>query len=407
MDIILAWRNIWRNPRRSILTMSAVAFTTLLLIFMLSWQFGSYTAMIDASVKIQTGHIQIQSEAYADNRDIRETIDAPDQIGRFLLRIPEITAYTFRAEGFSLTSSEARTQGVLMVGIDPEREASVSTIRHKVRKGAYLTASDQGEVLIGHLLAKNLKTEIGGELVVLGQGRDGSIAAAVLRVKGIFDSGQDDFDRNIAYMPLSYFQEIYSMNHGVNSIVIICETLKSIPEVKSRIQQFLNSNENLAVLDWQELNPGLSQAIKMDLVSGFLFYLILIVVVAFSILNTFLMAIFERTREFGVMMAMGVRPGRLMGILLMESVGMTVMGAIAGIAAGSLLTWYYQIHGILIPGMEEFARQFGIPERIHPELSLLSIFLGTGIVLALTLITAVYPAFKVKRLKPVKALAGG
>ncbi len=404
MDFKLAWRNIWRNPRRSILTMAAIAFATLLLVFMLSWQFGSYATMIDASVRIQTGHLQVQAHGYQEKRDIRKVVPDPAAVGEALEHTPGIEAYTFRTEGFSLVSSADRTYGTLVIGIDPEKEPRVSTTANTVKEGKFLEKNDGAQALIGQLLAKNFNAKVGDELIVLGQGRDGSVAATAVRIKGIFNSGQDQFDRGIVQIPLKYFQEVYAMGDSIHYAVAVCDSLESIPPAKKRLQEELASKDGVVVLDWKEITPGLVQAIKMDLISGLMFYVILIVVVAFSILNTFLMAIFERTREFGVMMAMGTRPGRLTRILLMESLGMTVVGVAAGIAAGSLLTWYFQVHGIVIPGAEEMARQFGLPERMFPKLSLLSISIGAGIVLVLTCLTAIYPAFKVRRLKPVEAL---
>jgi len=162
--------------------------------------------------------------------------------------------------------------------------------------------------------------------------------------------------------------------------------------------------DDMVVFDWMELMPGLIEAIKMDLVSGFIMYIILILVVAFSILNTFLMVVFERTREFGLFMAMGTTPGRLTKLLMMESAAMTLMGIFSGIIAGSLITYYFQIHGILIPGATEIMRQFGLPDRMYPQLSLLSLSIGPGVVLIITFLTALYPALRVRRLKPVEAM---
>jgi ABC-type antimicrobial peptide transport system permease subunit len=145
----------------------------------------------------------------------------------------------------------------------------------------------------------------------------------------------------------------------------------------------------------------------MDLVSGFIMYLILIVVVAFSILNTFLMVLFERTREFGVLLAVGTTPGRLSRLLLIESTSMTLVGIVTGIILGSLVTYYFEIHGLVISGTGEMLQQFGLPERMYPKLSALSILVGSGIVLVITLLTALYPARKVTHLKPVEAMAKG
>ena len=404
----MAWRNVWRNPRRSILTMAAVAFATLLLVFMLSWQFGSYDSMINFSVKIHTGHLQVQAEGYADQNAVRKVVNRPDAVMQRLSKIEGVEAVTARAEAFSLVSSKDRTYGVMVIGIDPQREAAVSMLESTVRKGDYLESGDGNQALVGRLLAENLQVSIGDEMVLLGQGRDGSIAATVVRVKGIFSSGQDEFDRRVVHIPLRYFQEVYSMRGAVHRVVAICPDLESVGRVRADLREVLKrlrSPQDLVVLNWKDLNPGLVQAIKMDLVSGFIFYVILIVVVAFSILNTFLMAIFERTREFGVMMALGTAPARLTRLLLFESATITLIGLAAGIIFGGLLTWYFQIHGIAIPGAEELARQFGLPERMYPQLSELSVAVGAGIVLVITLITALYPALKVRRLKPVQALS--
>ncbi len=404
MDFKLAWRNIWRNPRRSILTMAAIAFATLLLIFMLSWQFGSYETMINASVKIQTGHLQVQAKGYQDKREIRKVISNPEAVGKIFQQIDSVAAYTYRTQAFSLISSKDRTYGTMVVGIDPDKEARVSTIENIIWRGEYFKSDDTGKALVGKLLARNLRVDTGDELIILGQGKDGSVAATVVLVKGIFSSGQDDFDRSIVHIPLNYFQQVYAMENGVNAVVAICHSLDDVPGVKRTAGEKIKKFNSLVILDWKELTPGLIQAIKMDLISGFIFYLILIVVVAFSILNTFLMAIFERTREFGVMMAMGIRPGRLTRLLLMESFGLTMLGIVSGTVFGILITSYFQAHGILIPGAEELAAKFGLPERMYPELSFLSISIGGGIVLIITFITALYPALKVRRLKPVEAL---
>ena len=407
MNLVMAWRNVWRNPRRSLLTMAAIAFATLLLVFMLSMQFGSYETMINSAVKIQTGHLQVQAQTYQEKRDIRLVVPDPEPIAKILEKIPQVTAFTFRSEAFVLVSSRDRTYGAMLVGVDPQREAGVSTLKTIVRQGRYLEEGDTNLALLGKLLARNLRVDVGDELVILGQGRDGSIAATVVTVKGVFDSGQDDFDRSVVHVPLPFFQETFGMRGAVHTVVAISKSLEAVPGIKQALNDALKrlpDSDHLVALDWQELLPGLIQAIKMDLVSGFIFYIILIIVVAFSILNTFLMAIFERTREFGVMMAIGTRPGRLVKLILLESAGITLLGSIAGILAGCLITWYFQVHGILIPGAEEVARQFGLPERIYPNLSVFSVGIGAGIVLVITSMTALYPALRIRRLKPVEAL---
>ena len=407
IEFKMAWRNIWRNPRRSILTILAIAFACLLLIFMLSWQFGSYETMINSTVKIQTGHLQVQALGYREKNDIRLAIGDPAAVVRIVEKTPGVSAYTLRSRTFSLISSKNRTYGAMVIGIDPEREGRMSPLRTLVRKGRYFSADDGNQAIIGHLLANNLRVSIGDELIILGQGFDGSVAASMVKVKGVFNSGQDDFDRGLVHIPLQFFEAVYAMRGAVHEVVVVGNSLKAVAGIKKEVADGLVSaglESKLTVLDWKELMPGLIEAIKMDLVSGLIFYMILIVVVAFSILNTFLMAIFERTREFGILMAMGTSPGKLTRLLLLESVTMTLLGVCIGAVAGSLITTYFQAHGIVIPGATELLRQYGLPERMHPRLSVLSASIGAGIVLLITSLTALYPSLKVRRLRPVEAM---
>jgi len=407
IDVKMAGRNIWRNPRRSILTISAIAFASVLLLFMLSWQFGSYDTMINSAVKIHTGHLQVQARGYKDKRAMRLVVPDPAAVSGILDKTPGVDAYTFRANAFSLASSKERTYGIIVVGIDPVREAKVSTLRKLIRQGNYLSEGDSDQALVGELLARNLQVSLGDELVVLGQGRDGSIAATMVKVKGIYSSGQDEFDRSSIYIPLKNFQDVYGMHGAVHEVVVLGKSLEDVSEIKKAVAagiKKMDKRHHLVALDWMELMPGLIQGIQMDLVSGLIFYFILIVVVAFSILNTFLMCIFERTREFGVLVAIGTTPGRLTKLLLIESTAMTMVGIVIGIIAGSLITWYFQVHGIVISGTSELLSQYGMPERMFPQLSLLSVSIGPGAVLVITLLTALYPALKVRRLRPVEAM---
>ena len=407
IDVKMAWRNIWRNPRRTILTICAISFASLLLVFMLSFQFGSYETMINTSVKIQTGHLQVQAKEYQEKKSIRLVVPDPEKISEILDTIPNVEAYTYRCLAFSLISSKARTYGVAVTGIDPQHEARVSRLKALIRKGAFLTNDDTDQALVGALLAKNLRVTLGDELTVLGQARDGSIAATVVKVKGIFSSGIDEFDRAAIHIPLKTFQDVYAMRGAVHEVVVIADSLSNIDAIKHAIQDGLNSlglQKSLIVLDWNELMPGLRQSIEMDLISGLIFYLLLVLVVAFSILNTFLMAIFERTKEFGVLMAIGTTPARLTKVLLIESMTLTFIGIAAGILIGSLVTLYFQAHGIDFSGASELLSQFGITGRMFPRLSLISAVSGPLAVLIITFCAALYPALKVRRLRPVEAM---
>lgn len=406
----MAWRNVWRNPRRTWLTISAVSFACIILVFMLSFQFGSYATMINSSIRINTGHLQIQAKNYFDSRAMRLVVPRPEPVMKALSALGSVEAVTARASAFSLVSSENRTCGAMVVGVDPENERRVSTLESLVRKGRFLPGPEgmENPAIVGRLLARNLNAGIGDELVLLGQGRDGSVAATIVTICGVYASGMDEFDRRTLHIPLQTFQSAYSMRGAVHEIVIHAERLERVTALKQaaaeRITE-LPGGEDLVVLDWDQLMPGLTQAIRLDLAIGIVFWCLLVLVVAFSILNTFLMAVLERTREFGVMMAIGTGPWRLVKIMLYESAAMTGVGILLGIILGSIVTSIFGVHGIDLSGASDILRQYGISGRIYPRLSPLTALAGPFLVFFITFAVSLYPACKIKRLQPVEALA--
>lgn len=410
MEMLMAWRNIRRNPRRTILTILAIAFACVLLIFMLSLQIGTYEVMIDTSVKTRTGHIQILQQGYNTDHKIRQTVKTPWDIARMLDQTPNITAISFRSNAFALLSSNLRTSGGFITGIDPEKEAKISSVPQTIRQGRYLNPSDTNAAVVGSLLAKNLKIGIGDELVVLGSAMDSSVAATVLKVTGIFSSGMDEYDRTAIQIPLRHFQDTFAMGSAVHEIIIICDSLWHVGRVKSAISKNLSTlriQSDLTCLSWDELTPGLIQSIQMDLGGGLIFYAILLVMVAFSIMNTFVMAVFERTKEFGTLMAIGAGPWRLSRILILESGFLTLCGIGLGILAGCVLTLWIGHTGIPMGEAEGMMRQYGIPGLLRPKLTLATAFAGPAAVFLITILTALYPAVKVHGIKPVEAIREG
>ena len=402
-DLRLAWRNVGRNSRRSGLTMLAVAFASTLLVFMLSFQFGAYEDMINASVKLNTGHLQIQAPGYHAKPEVRKTVADPAGVVAAARQIPTLVGVATRSRAFVLAASGQRTRGAMVIGVDPDSEPSVSTLPTQIRSGRYLRRHDPGAAVIGTLMAERLRVSVGDELTLLGQARDGSVAATVVRIVGIYKAGIDEFDRSTLQITLAEFDQIFFMQGAVHTVVVAVERLGAIAKAKRALAQ-KKALAGLAILDWEELMPGLKQSIQLDLVSGIIMYILLIIVVAFSILNTFLMAILERTREFGVLMAIGTRPGRLVRLVLVESMAMTLMGLAGGMILGAGITLYFSSHGIGLGQAGELMAQYGISNRLYPRLSWLSLLAGPAAVLVITFITALYPAVRIPRLKVVEAL---
>jgi len=404
LTLRMAWRNIWRNRRRTWLTATAMIFSNVLLVFMISLQFGSYDMMIDNTLKLFSGHLQVQADGYQDNPKLRTSIPDVRSLTATLRAAMPATRIAPRAAGFALVSSEERSFGVEVVGVDPASEPGVSTVPGMVTQGRYLRESDAGAIVIGAAMARNLKVGIGAELTLLGSGRDGSFAAGIAHVIGIFDSGSSDMDRAFAEVPLTWFQEIFAMRGHGNSIAIAVDGLDEVAAARAAAAAAIRDRGDLVVLDWNALHPGLRQAIQADLSSGWFMYGVLVILVGFSVLNTQLMSVLERTREFGVITALGVRPRRLASLVMQETALMALVGLGLGLFLGWLVTLYFHAHGFSYSGMEELAERFNLPGKMYPSITPKTLILGPAVVFFFSLLAAVYPALRLFRLRPVDAM---
>lgn len=406
LTLVLAWRNLWRQPRRTWLTTSAMVFSNVLLIFLISLQFGMYGMMIDNTLALTTGHLQVQAPGYREQQKMRQVVPEVRELAETLRSGSGAgtDAVAARAAAFVLASSEDRTHGIQLLGVEPAFEPRVSSLPGLVREGRYLQGIDDDEVVIGRVLARNLHVGLGDEITILGSARDGSFAAAVLRVAGIFESGVADLDRSLAMMPLGAFQAAFFMDGAGHEVVLSAPSLADVAALKTATAARLPDDGGLVVHDWDTLQPGLRQMIQADISSALFMYAVLVVLVAFSVLNTQLMSVLERTREFGIVLALGLKPGTLGRLVMLETGLMGLMGAALGIAAGVGVTGWFSEHGFAYPGLEELAATFNLPGRMYPQLTLGSVLTGPLVVFAFTLLAALYPAWRLRRLEPVDAM---
>ena len=400
----LAWRNLWRHSRRTWLTVGAMVFCNVLLIFLISLQLGSYQMMIDNSLAAYTGHLQVQHRGYLEQQRMRQSVPDVNALAHELhtaLGQGEVAA---RGMAFVLASSRERSFGVLLSGVQADNEPGVSTFPGLIRQGRYLDAGDSEHIVVGSVLAQNLRVGLGDEITFIGSGRDGSFAAGVATVVGILESGMEEIDRSVAQVPLDWFQQMFTMGDSGHAVVVRLPGLEQIPAALVTARALVEENPDLVVHDWDAMLPGLRQAIASDMASGWFMYAVLIVLVTFSVLNTQLMSVLERTREFGVMLALGMRPAQLARLVGMETLLMSGLGMVLGVFLGSLVTWYLSVAGFAYPGMDELGAKFNMPGRMYPEVSLLSLLWGPAVVFLGGLLAAVYPALRLLRLVPVAAM---
>lgn len=400
----LAWRNLWRQPRRTWLTIGAMVFSNVLLVFMMSLQLGTYGLMIDNTLQMFTGHLQVQAPGYKDEQKMRLIVEDVVSTADELRRELQSDTIAARATTFALASSDARSIGIAIYGVEPAFEPGVSNIPGLLQEGRYLSDNNATDIVIGETLAKNLKVSLGAELTLLGSGRDGSFAAAVVTVVGIFRSGVKDIDRSIAEIPLGLFDDVFFMEGAGHQVVIVTAAIDQVPAVQAEVQSLLADKPGVVVHDWDVLQPGLKQAIQADLSSAFFMYALLVILVAFSVLNTQLMSVLERTREFGITMSLGLKPGRLGRLVILETAIMGLLGLVIGALLGLLVVMWLSVSGFAYPGMDEMAAQFNLPSRIYPKPSLLTIFAGPLVVFIFSLLSALYPALRLHWLHPVAAM---
>ncbi|MCX2979555.1 ABC transporter permease [Halieaceae bacterium IMCC14734] len=409
VTLTMAWRNLWRNGRRTWLTIAAMIFTNVLLVFLISLQLGMYDTMIENSLRAFSGQMQVQREGYLDEPRMRETIAGSSAITAMLREQLGIESITQRAQGFALASSQERSFGIQLIGVEPAYEPLVSSLPGLLGEGRWLSDSNAEEIVLGRVLARNLQVQLGDEITLLGSGADGSFAAGLATVVGILDTGLPDADRSIAQLPLGTFQSIFSMPDQAHALVFEFPDLNQVPARKSQVETLLSKKQllaqfQLAVHDWDALQPGLRQAIMSDMVSAWFMYGILIIVVSLSVMNTQLMSVLERTREFGIMLALGIKPGRLGRLVLLETLIMSLLGMFIGIFIGYLLVAWFAHTGFTFAGMAEAAAKYNMDEYMYPQASLLSLFWGPGTVFIGGMLAAIYPALKLQRMHPIEAM---
>ena len=414
LNLKLAWRNLWRHSRRTWLTAMAMIFSNVLLVFMISLQLGQYDMMINNTVQMFSGHVQVQRGGYMDAPRIYATVPDVESLAEEMRHAQAASHVAVRASAFALVSSDNRTLGAQITGVQPEFEPHVSTLPGLISDGRYLDDSKADEIVIGSVMARNLKAALGDELTLLGSGMDGSFAAGVVTIVGITNSGSADMDRSMAVVGLRYFQDIFAMDGHGHSIVMAVDSIddtasaqavaEGIIVVKNAFAAVPPGDEPLVVLDWRALNPGLEQAIQADFVSAWFMYGVLIVLVALSVLNTQLMSVLERTREFGVIMALGIRPGGLASLVVLETILMALMGFVIGLVLGLVIVVYLNMVGLYFPGMEEMAAKYNLPGRMYPSMSAAALLLGPFVVFLFSLAASIYPATRLFRLNPVQAM---
>ena len=342
----LAWRSVWRNKRRTIITVVSIGFGLAAALFFITMADGQYQKMINDSVRMQAGHITLEHPEYRDAPAVDLFVNDSSEIRHEIEKLPDVEKVKLLVTGQGVARSGSGAVGIAFLGIEPSLEIHTSPLAKQIIKGEFLDDEDKRYVVIGSVLAKRLKLDIGKKMVLSTNDVNGNLVEELCRIKGIFSSGSDETDGFFILVPIAFARDLMQLpEDAATQVGVIVNEVNKIHQVKNQIRNSLGSRE-IAVLTWQEVMPDLNAFIKVDRGSNLIFQGIIITLVLFTIFNTILMSVLERKREFAVLLALGTSPKLLQAQVMMESVFLGLIGVIFGTVVGGLITWYYSIHGL-------------------------------------------------------------
>ncbi len=401
----LARRNIWRNKRRTLLTMSSIFLAAFTALFTRSMQFGTYDLMIDNTVRLSTGYIQIHDKGYWENKSINNTFEDSPALDEKLAGFDEITKVIPRLESFALASSGKHTKGTIVIATDPAVEDAVGGLSEKIVQGSYLSEKDDG-IIVAEKLAQFLGLTVGDTLVLLGQGYHGVTAAAQYPVKGIFHFPIPQLNNQLIYMALREGQNFYAAPNRLTSLSIMLQDESHLDDVLEKLKAELDP-QKYEVMRWEEMNRELVQAIQSDNAGGLIMLGILYIIIGFGVFGTVMMMTIERRKEFAVMIAVGMRKTQLAFMTGIESILIGIISILIGIITAYPIIYYLYVNPIPLSGdIAETMAVFGVepilPFSIDPTL-----FLNQGITVFIIMIIAIiYPISIIFRLNILKAMRG-
>ncbi len=405
MHIQLAWRNVWRNPRRTVVILVAVVIGVWAMVFLGALMRGMADGMVENAISTLTGEIQVHREGYRRDPVIAHRIERPEPVREALEKtLPDGSRWTARVRVNAIINNARHSAGATLVGIDPTTEANVSFIGPSaVVEGRYLEADDANAALVGRALVSRFETELGHKLVVMSQGADGEIAARAFRIVGVFRAGMEATETGFVFVNRGAAQQMLNMGDAVSEISIILPDRDRVDTAADRLLAALP--DWAEVHTWKEILSAISAYLEVFNGFMYLWYLVIFIAMGFGIVNTLLMAVFERMREFGVLKALGMKPLRIVGGILTESFLLLAVGTVIGNLAGGLSVLALARTGIDLSAMAEGAEYAGISRVVYPALAGRDVFIANAVVLGLGLVVSLYPAIKAARITPVRAMA--
>ena len=399
----IAWRNIWRNKRRTLITVASIMFALFFAIIMRGFQKGSYAKMKENAVESYSGYLQVQQKGYWDDKNINNTMTFDPKLAEELAQDKRIKVIIPRLETFSLASSGESTKGVVVMGIDPDKEDEMTQVKSYLQTGSFIEKQDKS-IMLAEGLAQFLGIGVNDTLVLFSSGFHGATAAGLYPVKGILKLPTPDMNRSTVYLPILEAQFLFSAYDRYTALVFDLHDMEEVKEVETMVRGKLDENQ-YEVMGWEAMNKELLQMIETDNAGGVIMIAILYMVIAFGIFGTVLMMTNERMREFSVMVSVGMQKSKLALVVIVELFFLTALAVLAGILISLPVMYYFYYNPIEFSGdAVEVMQDFNF-EPIMPMSIEWNIFVFQGIAVSiLSLIAMSYPTIKILKLNVVEGL---
>ncbi len=408
----LAWRNLWWNPRRTLIAMSAIGLGYAMLLFVASLMAGLREQMIESGTGLRLSDIEVQAPDYYPDRPINRTLGGRNgtDVSALIATIvadPRIQAASPRVYAYGLVSAANQSAGAQLLGVDPDLEQKITVLQTRMVKGAYLSERVPKGILMGDKLATAIGVDVGTAIVLLTPAADGSTGNDLYTITGTFHTGLDDMDRGLVLMPLASLQQLLRLPPGrIHEVGIKLYDVNATTPTAATLAAQLAKALPVRVMPWQELAPELADYVQFNRRVTFILFFIFFLSAAMGIVNTMLMSIIERTRELGVLMALGMRPVEVVGLIVMEAASLASASLVLGASLGAPILWYLQVHGLNLGGGRGAISLAGIVIgplwHGRPDFAA---YTQAAVGLAITaLVAALYPALRAARFRPAEAL---
>ncbi len=397
----LAWRNLWRNHRRTIIMISAITIGVWAMIFMTALMRGMVNDMLRGGIQTLPGHVQIHHPGFRDDPSVNNLISATGTALDEIFSDNGFEPWASRVKVPAVISSERESRGVTLFGIDPAAEAQITFVADDIAEGRHLEDEADSGVVIGRKLADKLDTRLGKRVVLMSQDPDNEIADRGFRIVGIFDSDPDSLEETFVFAGRATIQKMLGIGDRVTEVVFLAADHQNIEPLYKRVSEL--AGPDVVVEPWYELDRYLST--MLNIMDGFVLVWIVVVFLAlsFGLVNTLVMAVFERIREIGLMLALGMRPANILGQIVVESLLLLVIG----LTLGNAFAWMTVVplkDGIDISAVAQGMEMMGASSMLYPDLQLRDVIMANIVVLALGFLASLSPAWRASRYQPVEAI---